>query len=807
MLKNYLVVTVRNITRNAGYTLVNVAGLAIGLACVILIGLYVQDELSFDAYHAKADRTYRLVVESLDDDGAVRYTPGAIALGHLIATEVLGVETLVRRSSMPKAVIHETRVFPTRASIADSTFFDVFDFTFIHGDARSALRAPAGIVIARSVAERVYGTSDVMGRELMMDDRYYGGTWIISGVVEDAPSNSLIQVGVVTAQPQSERGKLFLHHEVWWNGPVFIHMVLSPGVSPDEIGQRIERMMAQHLDPERMAGLRIHLQPFADVHLHTRDRFGVVRGDSDPDLQGRGSMDAVLMFTAAAILILCVACVNYVNLSTARSLTRVREIGLRKVVGAERRQLIGQLLGESILQTVAGLILALVLIQLVIDDFNALAQKRFALGDWGVPGWFGLGIFAVAVGVVAGVYPAIVTSRVSPAVIFRGTVRRRGKGLLRRGLVVCQFGACITLVIGSLVISEQMAYVSHGDLGFERDLVVAVAFRQHPDYMGNYGLAIGLSDTERFRERVVRHPGIESADAFGYFLEKNEQWRVDVEGQPYRMRVISGGPTFPQVVGMGLTTGRYIDQAPLLSSYDPQGNVPFMINATAAEMIGGEVIGKPFRMRDFSGEIVGVLEDFKDESMMNAVEPLVFLPNWKGANIGVRLNGTDIPGAIAHIKASWRELVPNRPCDYRFLSETVDELYRSEERTQTLMSWFTGLALCVAAMGLLGLAVASTGQRRKEIGIRKAVGASETSVFTLLSGEYLKLVVMANLIAWPVAWYLSRQWLASFAYRIDLSVTPFLIGGLMTLVVAFGTIAWQALRASRTDPVIALRQE
>jgi putative ABC transport system permease protein len=807
MLRNYLNTAIRNTIQNFGYTLVNVTGLAVGLACVILIGLYVLDEVSYDGYHEKADRTYRLVVESLDEDGEVRYTPGAIALGHLIATQVPGVETVVRRSSQMKAIIYEDRVFPTRACIADSTFFDVFDFEFIAGNARTALRSPAGIVIARSVAERVYGTSDVLGRELVMDDRYYGGTWTISGVVDDAPTNSLIQIGVVTAQPQSERGKLFLQADMWWDGPAYIHMMLDEGVSAEIAAARIQHMIHDHTDPDWSQGVRIHLQELANVHLGTRSKFGVIRGNGDSDLQGRGSLDAVLMFGAAAILILCVACVNYVNLSTARSMTRVREIGLRKVVGAEKKQLIGQLLGESILQAVVASILAVLLIGLVIEAFNTLAQKQIALSEWGAVVWASLLVVSVTVGTLAGLYPAIVISSVSPAIIFRGTTLGQSKGFLRRGLVVFQFGACITLVIGSLVISEQMAFVSGRDLGFQKDQVVAVGFRMHKGFMERFGLAIGLPDAELFKERVVQHPGIDAAEQFGYFLERNEQWTIHVDGQSHRMRIVSGGPTFPQMVGLELADGRFIENAPLLESYDPHEGVPFMINETAQEMIGGGAVGKPFRMAGYTGQVVGVLKDFKDESLMNAVEPLVFLPNWKAAYVGVRLNGSDVQGAISHIKQSWRELVPNRPCDYRFLSDFVDANYRSEARTQTMMRWFTFLALFVAAMGLLGLAVASTGQRRKEIGIRKAVGASETSVFSLLSGEYLKLVVMANGVAWPIAWYLSDQWLGSFAYRIELGVLPFLAGAMMTLVVALGTVAYQAIRASRTDPVVALRQD
>lgn len=819
MLKNYIKVAFRNLVRQKGYAILNVTGLAVGFASVILIGLYVADEISFDRFHPKADRTYRIVQQIRLEDGSLVHAPAEGGLSEVVLQDIPEVETIVRRMmSRPEIRIgNAERGITTSVCLTDSTFFDVFDFRLVAGDKATALRQPAGMVVTERAAKALFGNESALGKTIEIEHRYFGGVWTVTGVLEDLPGNATMRFDFLTADVQMDRAQ-WQFSSAWWGGynsfrNLTTYVTLVPGASAEAVAEQLaDRIVALGAREFRERN-RFLLQPLPDVHLHTAADYGPLK-TSEGSVHEDGSARLVFLFTCVAALVLFLACVNYVNLSTARAQSRSREVGLRKVVGARRIELIAQFLGESLLQTAAASILALVLTMLTLGGFNELTGKSLSIAAMGAAGWAIFAVGTILVGAAAGFYPAFILSGFRPTSIVGGSSSSGKRFKLRHVLVIGQFAICITLVVVTLVVIRQMLFIASQDLGFQHDAIILLPLHEHSQAKARDGILAGLPLLESFKSSVNNHPDVLSTGACMYFLRARETFDIPFEGQNYQVELMGADSDFGETMQLETVQGRMFRDSPL--AQDSSGNfvrereIEVVLNESAQRLLGGNMVGRilggwnwgPARML-----VVGVVRDFNDRSLREEVRPMVIVPGLKLSYVAVRLKGGNLANAMEHLETTWREFVPEHPFDYRFASDLVAARYQSEIHMRTIAQYASLLAMFVSAMGILGLAAYTASQRTKEIGVRKVLGASGFSIFSLLTGEYLKLVAAANLIAWPCAWFFARHWLDGFVYRIDLGIAPFLAGTGLTLGVAALTVCYQSLSAARTQPVDALRHQ
>lgn len=819
MLKNYIKIAFRNLVRQKGFTILNVTGLAVGFASVILIGLYVADEISFDRFHAKSDRTYRIVQQIRLEEGSVIHAPPEGGLSEVVLRDIPEVETVVRRMmSRPEIRVgNAERGITTSVCLTDSTFFDVFDFRLVAGDRATALTQPAGMVVTERAAKALFGNESALGKTVEIEQRYFGGVWTITGVLEDLPGNATMQFDFLTADVQMDRAR-WQFGSAWWGGynsfrNVTTYVTLVPGASAEAVAEQLADRIVALGAPEFKDRNRFILQPLPDVHLHTAVNYAPLK-TSEGSAHEDGSARLVFLFTCVAALVLFLACVNYVNLSTARAQSRSREVGLRKVVGARRIELIAQFLGESLLQTAAASILALVLTMLTVGAFNELTGKSLSIAAMGPAGWaiFVAGTFLV--GVAAGFYPAFVLSGFRPTSSLGGSSSSRKRFKLRHILVIGQFGICITLIVVTTVVIRQMLFIASQDLGFQHDAIVLLPLHEHPQPKAREGILAGLPLLESFKTMVTDHPEVLSAGACMYFLRPRENFEIPFEGQNYQVELMGADNDFCETMQLETVQGRIFRDSPLAQDssgrYMRDSEVEVIINESAERMLGGNMVGRILGGWDWGPArmlVVGIVRDFNDRSLREEVRPMVIVPGLKLSYVAVRLKGGNVTNAMEHLAKVWGEFVPEHPFEYRFASDLVAARYQSEIHMRTIAQYASLLAMFVSAMGILGLAAYTASQRTKEIGVRKVLGASGFSIFSPLTGEYLKLVAAANLIAWPCAWFFARQWLDGFVYRIDLGVAPFLAGTGLTLGIAALTICYQSLSAARTQPVDALRHQ
>ncbi len=805
MLRNYLIVAVRNLLRHRGYSAINIAGLAIGMTCCILILLFVQDELSYDWYHERADRIYRFAVEwrNPKTGETAQLVSGPYRLAETLRTDFPEVPHIIRFSCKRPLIGYGDKRFPEgRFFFVDPGVFEVFSFPLIHGDPRTALREPFTVVITQEMARKYFGDEDPMGKVLRYgDDRELK----VTGILGEIPRHSHFRFDFLSSITVANVLFNRIALENWGENSVYTYLLLPPGVSPAEIERRFPDLIRKHA-PQWAQGARYFLQPLTDIHLHSH-----AGGEIEPN----GDIVYIYAFSAIAVFILLIACINFMNLSTARSASRAREVGMRKVVGADRSQLVWQFLGESVFLSFLALLLAVALVELSLPAFNGFVGKALDM-DYGgnltaVFGLIGIALFA---GVIAGSYPAFFMSAFEPVEVLKGTLKGGPKGAgFRKVLVAFQFAISIFLIVVTGIIYGQLKHCRNIKLGYDKEHVVVIS-----------GVPGSLQQKyEAFKQELLQNPRVVSAAGTSRIpsgrLGSNISTRAEdfPEEESPSMQTVWVGYDFFETLRMPFVAGRSFSKAA-----PSDEKAAFVLNEAAVRRLGWtpeNAIGKRFGsqfIEDWQrgqwvwkdGRVIGVVKDVHFESMRERIVPMVFFiqPNMAG-NFLVRVRPDDIPGTLHFLKQKWQGVNPNHPFEYSFLDERFDQLYRAEEKQGQIFGTFALLAIFVACLGLFGLASFATVRRTKEIGIRKVLGASVGSIVALLSKEFVILVGVANLIAWPVAYYAMNRWLQDFAYRIELGPGVFVLGGTVALVIALLTVSYQAVRAARANPVEALRYE
>ena len=802
MLKNYVLIAFRTLKRHAGTTAINVGGLAVGIAACLLIVLFIQHERSFDRFHTKADRIYRLTkTETFPNQPATSHAvlPGNAApaleadfpeIEDAVRVMVFNGEALARRGEEEVTQIE-------RVAFADSALFGVFDFELLRGDPTTALAEPRSIVLAEAAAAALFGERDPVGEGIEVE--VIGGAlpMTVTGVARSAPATSHLQFGAVVSwatTTQPAYADRFDWMNRWITNSIPTYLLLGEGTTPEALEAKLPGFIARHI-PERVDRHAYALQPLTDVHLRSGHlQYGFNWKPGSPTL--------VAVFSIAAVLLLLLACVNFINLTTARATLRAREVGVRKAIGAQRRQLVGQFLGESLLLSVGATAAALLLAAAALPAFAQAVDRPLSLG---APGWLplGAGLFglALAVGLLAGAYPALVLSGFRPAsVLKRARSGGTGSSRLRSALVVGQFAVAVLLLVGTAVVLDQMRFLRTKDLGFDREQVITFALRD-AELQDRY---------DTFKAEVLRHPGVVAvAGSNGHPGGGLNTYTVRLPGSDTEQLfpMIGIEPDFERVYGLDLAAGRAL-RADLASD-----SAAVVVNETLAHQIAGsatEALGQEVRLYSdpVPHRVVGVVRDFHTASLHEAVGPLLLFRrsarNWE---VSVRLRAEAVPEALAHIEAQWKALAPDRPFDYAFLDAALAGLYDTEQRLMQLLGLFAGLAVLIACLGLFGLAAFAVERRTKEIGIRKVLGATAAGIAVLLSRDLLKLVGLACLIAAPLAYVVATRWLDTFAYRVDLSPTAFAAASGLALLIGLLAVSVHAFRAATADPVDALRYE
>ena len=819
MLKSYFTAVTRYLIRYKIYSLINILGLAIGMACVLLIVLFIQDELSYDTFHKNEKRIYRVLRETrLADGKRVIGTGTSGTLGPALIQDFPEIAQYLRRiGGADKLILYREKHFSQRFYYVDPSFLEIFTFPLEQGDPKTALQEPGSVLLTEETAKKIFGQKTPIGESFTVDDRYFGGEYTVTGVLKNVPRNSSLQFDIIASPlPNTWGGSYFYQntsqvlHSTYH--PIITYIALAPGAYPEDVKKRLPEFTRRRWGDEAVQTITYHLQPLNEVYLHTASDYGDVISDTDPDLQNRGDIRYVYAFGAIAGFTLFIACANFINLSTAQSSRRIREVGLRKVIGAHQYQIMTQFLGESFLIAVIALIFALCCVELVLPMFNTFAEKTLFLSSNSVFILFiALGV-AIFVGLLAGAYPAFYLSVVQPVSALQGA--RSSGGLdtwLRKGLVIVQFSLSILLIISTTVIDRQLVYISTQKLGLTKDQIIILPLSKHPDLKHRFGIATGHPIVETLRQELKQNPDVINATTFNYFVYHKLLTEVYPEGLEKRqMSMISGDEHFLNtfdiklIKGTGFKKDLHIN---INGRRDADYEMPYLLNETAVKYLGWEdPIGKKFQWADFQGVVVGVVRNFHNRSLREEIKPVFIMPSWKHKWFAVKIHTANLSEVMQFIEKTWSKLIPV-PFEYAFLDDLMNQMYRSEKRFKQLLSMFSLLAIFVACLGLWGLATFTAERRTKEIGIRKTLGASTSSIFALLSTEFVRLVLIANFFSWPIAYYAMSKWLEGFAYRINLDIGIFIFGGIVALLIAILTVSYRAIRAALINPVETLRDE
>jgi putative ABC transport system permease protein len=784
MFRSYILIAFRNLVRQKLYSIINILGLAVGISLFCLIMLYVADQYSYDRFNENYDEIYRLengdwaIVSPSAGDHVYRNIPGILAFSRVDVMH--GRKNQVRLDE--KSFRLENLIF------TDTMFFDIFTFDFIHGDPRTAMGSLHNIILSESTARFLFGTDDAVGQTIRYDDRI---TLVVSGVVRD-PNNFHLPFNAVASillLPEYYREKDYLQSMGDWNFNTYFLLPKTHDASAIE--KQITGFFRNlYKDHSRIssADLDFSLRPLGEIYFaHTIKHEAGVK---------HANRQHVNMFALVAVFILLLACINFINLATARASSRAREVGLRKVLGGQRKQLMAQFLSESVLTVIISFVLSLLITELLLPWFNTLAQTSISLHTIINP--FSIlvviaGIFLL--GIASGFYPAFYLTSFQPASVIKGEITRGTRGAMaRKILTLFQFTISIALIAGTLIVYEQLNYMKNKNLGFDKEHIVWFSFNRRT-----------YNKKDVLRERLLSYPGILMISAVNQppgLVTWQESERIDGTSRQYTFMHVD--PEYIDMMGIELLAGRNFNR-----DYATDEQQTYILNEEALRFFGWhepheEIIGREFR----NGRIIGIVRDHHFNSLQQPISPLVFSwhESWTWAMM-VRISGSDIPKTIGNIQKEFSSVAGEQAFEYSFLDESFDRLYQKEEQFGKVFSSFSLLAVFIACLGLFGMASYATMQRRREIGIRKVFGAAEHKVMELLIRNFVNWVLLANLIAWPLAWYATEQWLLSFHYRIDQSIWVYLLAAVIALIIALATVSVQAFKAARANPVDSLKYE
>lgn len=779
MIKNYFKIAFRTLSKNKSYSAINITGLAVSLAAAVLLLLWVWDELSYDRMHSKADRTYVMTAALGSDSEDVWYsTPSSIAT--FGKNEIPAIEAAARVNDGGTELIeYQGKRFQESVQNVDPDFFRIFDFPFIAGDSKLPFPNLHSVVISESIAKKYFGDTDPIGKMLQINK---ADNFQVSGIIQDMPGNSSLQYDVLFPfELLGENGKRALNSD-WANFNYETYLLLKPGSDPNLVSQQLTKI---HVDNNKeyadvLKDFKYGLFPLLDLHL---------KGDSQRYQQ-------VQIFMVVAIVILLIACINYVNLVTARSSRRSKEVSVRKIVGANRMHLFWQFISESFVVFIISMILAIGLIYLAMPMYRDLSAKDivFSLFDYKVWALFGASMLVVLL--VAGVYPALMLSTFKPALALKGILPGLGKSNgFRRILVVIQFSCSVILIVSTIVIGKQLAYIRQVDLGYNKENTMM--FKRY-----------NFVNLETIKSELKNQPGISGVTASSLRLDNVQSFStsIDWEGKPasmnqYTINQLSVDQDFLDVMGMELVAGNGFTKTAADSTN-------YILNETAVKQMGFEdPIGKALTHQGKPGTIVGVVKDFHFQDMKNAIGPVILFTTWGKDNIYVRTTAKDAKLAVAAVNKLWKQYNADYEFDYTFMDDAFDRLYREDIRTGRLFNIFAGIAILLSCLGLFGLVTYTAETKTKEIGIRKTLGASVANIILLISQDFLKLVIVSFVVAFPLAWWMMNSWLDNYAYRTAIEWWIFAIAGFGAFAIAALTVCGKSLRAAQENPIKTIGTE
>jgi putative ABC transport system permease protein len=804
VVKNYLKIAFRNLWKSKGFSAINILGLASGLAVCLLIVLYVVDELSYDRYNKNADRIYRLDADIYFNNTAAIFSVAPDPLAPALKREYPVVEEMTRVNFQEDILVKKDNqnVPDHNCAYADSTFFKVFTIPMIEGDPSTALKEPNSIVIDETTAKKYFNRTDVVGKYLYVDNNT---NCKITGVIKDIPKQSHFHFHFIRPKGKGD--------DEWLSNNTHSYILVRPGVTQAEmqkdvdatvnkyIGRALEQQLHSSLTDLQSKGNHFiyHLMPLTDIHLHSNKQY---------EIETNGDVTYVYIFSVIAVFILLIACVNFMNLSTARSANRAKEVGIRKVIGSLRTNLITQFLTESVLLSFLSLVLAILIAALLLPLFNQLAVKQMSVATlfstWLFPVMIGL-VFIV--GCIAGSYPAFYLSSFQPIQVLKGKIAKGFKNnWLRSGLVVFQFFISIILIIGTIVVYNQLNYIRNKKIGYNRDQVLVVHNIYNLD-----------ANRKLFGDQLLNISGVVNATEGDMPIGNNfnnEGWFRDPSFDVTKVVVVNNFSVDERYIP---TLDMQIKEGRNFSKDFPTDSSAVILNEAAVKVLGlkdplKETLYRPDFHNDgsitpASYHIVGVVKDFNFNSLHQTIAPLIirFADNYGSA--AVRINTKNINGVISSIENKWKTLAPGKPFNYTFLDADFNNIYTAEQQTGKLFITFAIFAIFIGCLGLFGLVTYAAEQRTKEIGVRKVLGASVGTIVTMLSKDFAKLVLIASLIAFPVAWWAMNKWLQGFAYRTSISWWIFIVAGAAAIFIALITVSFQAIKAAVANPVKSLRSE
>ncbi len=807
MIKNILKTALRNLLKNKGFTAINVLGLALGLATCLLIVFYVFDELSYDRYNVNLERIYRLNNDIKFGGNENSYSESPAPTAAALRADFPEIEqvTRFRQRGGNQVKKGNQNIQEDNMVYADPSIFDVFTLPMIQGNPSAALKETHSVVITEKMALKYFNNTDVVGQVLTFNDT---ALYKVTGVIKNIPKQSHFNFDFFISMPSLAESK----DDSWFSNNFDTYILLRPGVDSKKFEAKLPEFLRKHGEPQLQSILhmtfakleqtgnyfRFSLIPLKKIHLESHTKY---------DLGSKGDIKIVYIFSAIAVFILLIACVNFMNLSTARSSNRAREVGVRKVLGSPRKYLIGQFLTESVIVTLVGAIIAIFTAWAFLPLFNQMSGKELTITaqivGWLVPVMMS---FIVVVGCIAGSYPALYLSGFQPIEVLKGKLAAGFKGsFLRSSLVVFQFFISISLIICTLVIYNQLKYIQNKDLGYDRDHVMVV----------NRVWTLGKK-AKTFKEEIKQLAGVKNATMTGYLPTDGANNNSSLFKDPVldakravQSSIWNVDEDYIPTLGIKIKSGRNF------SNEMKTDSTAIIINEAAAQLLGfsnplNQLLYLPMDskasvMKPF--HIIGVIKDFNFKSLRDNVTPLILFDSEDTGCLSIRMNSADIPGLLAQVKNDRKSLSPNLQFDYSFMNEDFDGLYRSEQRVGKIAIAFTSLAVVIACLGLFGLAAYAAEQRTKEIGIRKVLGANISTIVGMLSKDFIKLVIISIIIASPLAWWAMQKWLQGFAYKQDIQWWVIAVAGGGAILIAFITISFQSIKAALTNPVSSLRSE
>jgi putative ABC transport system permease protein len=790
MIKNLLKTAVRHIRKHSGYSLLNIIGLTLGISSALLLIIYVSDEMSYDRYHENADRIYRVSSKITETDDQFTWNVAQIPMGPQVVQDYPEVQSFVRFINMPRALyrFEDKENIEENFYYADSTLFDIFTYKILKGEVRSAVKDPGKIVLTKTVAARYFGDADPVGKSITTGN----STFQVTGVIEDVPYNSHFRFDAVAA-----RNNLPKQLGTWGNFGVFTYLLFPRDFDVKAFGTKIQGMYDAHMktifEPLKIK-IEYLLEPITRIHLYSTNP-----GEPEPT----GSITYVIIFGIVALFLVLIAAMNYMNLATARSISRAREVGLRKVVGSRRGPLVAQFLSESVVLTIISLIISVLLLIILLPKFNLLAGKSFDLSIMHSPQVIitVIGVIII-IGLVGGSYPALFLSRFSPTTVLKGEITQGSAGsLFRKILVVIQFTISVAMIICTLVVFRQLKYLKTLDQGFNQENVIALQ----------------LNGREMIRKYPVLKSSLLENNEIKYVTSTNTQIGEGSGKVIFNMETDQG--MSPRGINFAVVDHDFVDALgiKMISGRDFRQDMPsdtinsVVVNETLADRLGwNDAIGKKVVLGDgafINARVIGVMKDYHQTGMYNEIESLLLVYRERNNIIYVKLSGNNTGQTISFIENKWKEVFPGLPFTYTYLSERFNRQFEADEKRGFIFTLFTILAILIACLGLFGLASYMVEHRTKEIGIRKVFGADEGVIVRMISKEFLLLIAVSIVIATPVAYYFMSNWLENYVYRTGIGVLLLLLATVLTVVITFITISYKAYQAAILNPASSLKTE